>query len=109
NKTTSRVGVAVGYKDHKGWATEGWWNLPANTCETILNGRLIARYYYVYAVDYAQGGEWSGDAYMCTSDQLFTIHGRDNFLQRGYDKTGFFEIDTGDQSSWTVQLTEPTA
>ncbi|WP_374333643.1 DUF1036 domain-containing protein, partial [Aestuariivirga sp.] len=25
NKTESRVGVALGYKDKEGWATEGWW------------------------------------------------------------------------------------
>ena len=27
NKTTSRVGVALGYKDKEGWATEGWWTI----------------------------------------------------------------------------------
>ena len=26
NKTESRVGVALGYKDKDGWASEGWWN-----------------------------------------------------------------------------------
>jgi uncharacterized membrane protein len=36
NNTSSRVGVAVGYKDADGWTTEGWWNLPARTCETVL-------------------------------------------------------------------------
>ena len=25
---------------------------------------------------------------------------------RGYERAGFFEVDTGDQRSWTVQLTE---
>src|SRR5262245_53368435 len=52
NNTGSRVGVAVGYKDNDGWATEGWWNLQALNCETLLRGALVARYYYVYAVDY---------------------------------------------------------
>jgi uncharacterized membrane protein len=29
---------------------------------------------------------------------------------RGYDRTGFFEVDTGkDARDWTVQLTDPTA
>jgi hypothetical protein len=27
-------------------------------------------------------------------------------LTHGYDRTGFFEVDTGDQADWTVQLTE---
>jgi uncharacterized membrane protein len=106
NNTGSRVGVAVGYKDADGWSTEGWWNLPSRTCETILKGNLVARYYYVYAVDYDHGGEWMGQAFMCTRDKEFTIRGIGDCLARGYDRTRFFEVDTGDQRAWTVQLTE---
>ena len=106
NNTPSRVGVAVGYKDADGWTTEGWWNLPSRTCETVLKGNLVARYYYVYAIDYDRGGEWTGRAYMCTRDREFTIRGIGDCLAHGYDRTGFFEVDTGDQPSWTVQLTE---
>src|ERR1700756_1214312 len=106
NNTGSRVGVAIGYKDADGWTTEGWWNLPSRTCETILKGNLVARYYYVYAIDYDHGGEWMGQAYMCTRDKEFTIRGISNCLARGYDRTGFFEVDTGQQQAWTVQLTE---
>ena len=43
---------------------------------------------------------------MCTREKEFTIRGTDDCLARGYDRTGFFEVDTGDQPSWTVQLTE---
>ena len=106
NNTASRVGVAIGYKDKDGWTTEGWWNLPAQGCETLLRGALVARYYYVYAVDYDRGGEWSGQAYMCTRDKEFTVRGTEDCLARGYDRSGFFEVDTGEQQSWTVQLTE---
>ena len=106
NNTGSRVGVAVGYKDADGWTTEGWWNLPSRTCETVLKGNLVARYYYVYAVDYDHGGEWMGQAFMCTRDKEFTIRGIGDCLARGYDRTGFFEVDTGEQKAWTVQLTE---
>jgi uncharacterized membrane protein len=108
NNTGSRVGVAIGYKDADGWTTEGWWNLPARSCETLVKGVLVARFYYVYAVDYDRGGEWSGKAFMCTRDKEFTIRGVEDCLARGYDRTGFFEVDTGEQRSWTVQLTEAT-
>ena len=64
NNTGSRVGVAIGYKDNEGWTTEGWWNVSSRSCETLLRGALVARYYYIYAVDYDRGGEWSGKAYM---------------------------------------------
>ncbi len=106
NNTSSRIGIAIGYKDGQGWTTEGWWNLPARSCETVLKGNLVARYYYVYAIDYDRGGEWMGQAYMCTRDKEFTIRGIGDCLARGYDRTGFFEVDTGEQRAWTVQLTE---
>ena len=106
NNTSSRVGIALGYKDAEGWTTEGWWNVSSRSCETLLRGALVARYYYIYAVDYDRGGEWSGKAYMCSREKEFTIRGTDNCLARGYDRTGFFEVDTGEQRSWTVQLTD---
>ena len=43
---------------------------------------------------------------MCTRDKEFTIRGIDDCLARGYERTGFFEVDTSAQRSWTVQLTE---
>jgi len=108
NNTGSRVGVAIGYKDGENWMTEGWWNLSSRSCETILRGPLASRYYYIYAVDYDRGGEWSGKAFMCTRDKEFTIRGISDCLARGFERTGFFEVDTIQQQSWTVQLTEST-
>ncbi len=106
NNTGSRVGIAIGYKDAEGWTTEGWWNVSGRTCETLLRGNLVARYYYIYAVDYDRGGEWSGKAFMCSREKEFTIRGTENCLARGFDRTGYFEVDTGEQRSWTVQLTD---
>jgi uncharacterized membrane protein len=108
NMTGSRVGVSLGFRDAQGWLTEGWWNLAPRACETLLRGALSSRYFYLYAVDYDRGGEWSGRSFMCTRDREFTIRGVEDCLARGYDRNGFFEIDTGDQRSWTVQLTDPT-
>lgn len=107
NATTSRIGVAIGYKDKVGWATEGWWNIPSNTCETLLKGNLIARYYYLHAIDYDRGGDWSGKAFMCTSDKSFTIRGVLDCVKRGYRRTGFYEIDTTEENDWTVRLVDP--
>jgi len=106
NNTSSRVGIALGYKDAEGWTTEGWWNVSSRSCETLLRGTLVARFYYIYALDYDRGGEWSGQAYMCSREKEFTIKGTENCLARGFDRTGFFEVDTGEQRAWTVQLTE---
>jgi uncharacterized membrane protein len=106
NGTPARVGIAVGYKEGDVWVSEGWWNIQAQSCETLMRGPLVARFYYIYAVDYDQGGEWSGKAFMCTRDREFTIRGLQDCLARGFNRTGFFEVDTGEQKNWTVQLTE---
>ncbi len=113
NNTESRVGVALGYKDKEGWATEGWWTIEPQKCLPLLKGDLIARYYYVFAVDYDKGGSWGGKSMMCTRDKVFTIRGIEDCEGRGYTKTGFFEVDTGEEADWTVSLsgektTQPT-
>jgi uncharacterized membrane protein len=106
NNTSNRVSVALAHTDGQGWVSEGWWNLKSLDCVTLLRGSLAAQYYYLYAMD-ERGGEWKGKAFMCTSDREFKIEGRQNCFVRGYDRTGFFEVDTGkDAKSWTVQLTD---
>jgi uncharacterized membrane protein len=108
NSTASRVSVALAYTDGQMWVSEGWWNLKPNDCDTLLRGPLAAQFYYIYGMD-ERGGEWKGKAFMCTRDHEFRIEGRQNCFVRGYDRTGFFEIDTGKEAkTWTVQMTEPT-
>jgi uncharacterized membrane protein len=108
NTTASRVGVAIGYQDSTGWTTEGWWNIAAQTCETLYKGTLSSRFYYVHAIDYDRGGEWAGKSVMCTTDKTFTIRGVQDCLRRGYKNTGFFEVDTQEANAWTIRLTDPS-
>jgi uncharacterized membrane protein len=107
NTTSSRVGVAIGYKDETGWVSEGWWNVASQTCEVLLKGSLVARYYYIHALDYDRGGEWGGKANMCTADRAFTIRGVDDCPGRGFKRSGFFEVDTQEEKDWTVRLSDP--
>lgn len=109
NASQSRIGVALGYQDANGWATEGWWNVAAQTCETLLKGAVPSRFIYVYAVDYDRGGEWSGTSFMCTQDRSFAIRDVKDCQRRGYRRTGFFEVDTGEAKDWTIRLSEPEA
>jgi uncharacterized membrane protein len=106
NSTPSRVGVAIGYKDKDGWTSEGWWNVDSQSCALLIQDRLRARFYYVYAFDYDKGGEWGGPIPMCTNDVEFTIKGIENCPGRGFKKSGFFEVDTQEQTEWTVKLTD---
>ncbi len=109
NKTTSRIGVAIGYYEQSEWVSEGWWNVEQGACEVLLSGELAGQYYYVYAVDYDRGDEWKGRTTLCTQDKEFIIRGERECEKRGYSKTRYFEVNTGDQKSWTVQLTDSSA
>lgn len=109
NSTASRIGVSIGYQDATGWATEGWWNIASQTCETLLKGPVPSRFVYVHAVDYDRGGEWGGKNEMCTADKSFAIRGVQDCAKRGYKRSGFFEVDTGEAKEWTIRLTDPDA
>ncbi len=106
NQTQSTISIAFGYRADSGWQSEGWWVAGPEACAVVYQGDLSARYYYLYAVDDIGGGAWDGSVYMCTQDPSFTIFGVEDCLARGYERTGFFEIDTEDRLDWTMQLTE---
>lgn len=106
NATSSRVGVAIGYEDQLGPATEGWWNISAQTCESLLKSPPPGRYIYVHAIDYERGGEWSGNLAMCVDDNEFFIRDIKNCEERGYRAANFYEVDTGDAGSWTIRLSD---
>jgi uncharacterized membrane protein len=107
NETANKVSIAFGYRAEKGWQSEGWWVAEPTNCVTVYRGDLEARrYYYLYAADDVSGGAWDGAVFMCTRDETFTIFGVEDCLARGYERTGFFEVDTHNRSDWTLQLTD---
>ena len=107
NRTGRLIDVAIGYRDTKGWATEGWFQVAAQSCGTVLKGDLPSQFIYVHAVDSSRGGEWSGTFVMCTSDKSFMIRDVKDCQRRGYKRTRFFEVNTQDAKEWTVQFTDP--
>ena len=109
NATQSLVGVAIGYRAAAGWITEGWWHVEGSTCKTLIEGPLASRYYYLYAEDAERGGRWDGPINMCVAEKEFKITGVSDCLPRGFQRAGFQEYDTGEQSSWMVQLTDEAA
>jgi uncharacterized membrane protein len=107
NYTESRVGVSIGYRDAQGWVTEGWWNVLSRGCVTLIEGNLSGRFYYLHAIDYDRGGEWSGQKRMCVDDKSFTIRDVKDCGKRGHRELGFYEVDTGDSKDYTVRLIDP--
>ena len=106
NDTSSLVGVALGYREEGRWVSEGWFRIPAETCNSVIKGTLNSRFYYIYAEDSSQGGQWRGDIFLCTDEIEFKIEGVEDCFKRGYIRSGFFEIDTGNRSDWLTRLTD---
>ncbi len=106
NATQNLVGVSIGYRAASGWVTEGWWHVDGSTCKTLIEGALSSRYYYLYAEDAERGGRWEGNINMCVAEREFKIAGVADCFARGFQRVGFQEYDTGEQSSWMVQLTD---
>lgn len=109
NATQTLVGVSIGYRASTGWITEGWWHVDASTCKTLIEGQLASRYYYLYAEDAERGGRWEGPISMCVAEREFKIAGVNDCFARGFQRAGFQEYDTGEQTSWMVQLTDGPA
>ncbi|MDR3473152.1 MAG: DUF1036 domain-containing protein [Devosia sp.] len=109
NQTADPVSIALGYRAERGWQSEGWWVAAPSQCATVFQGNLNSRFFYLFAADDIGGGAWDGSVYMCTRDDSFTIFGVEDCLARGYERTGFFEVDTQNKSDWTLQLTDPNA
>ena len=108
NDTASRVGVAIGYHDNAGEpASEGWWTIASQTCEVLLRGGIPSRLIYVRAVDYDQGGGWTGGTKLCTQTGRFAIRGIRDCATHGYQSEGFMEVDTGGSKQWTIRLADP--
>jgi uncharacterized membrane protein len=106
NQTSSTLEVAIGYRDEKGWASEGWFRIAPRSCPVLLKGAVPSRFVYVHAIDADRGGEWSGKTYMCTADKSFWIRDVTDCQRRGYKRTGFYEVDTKAEADWTIQLSD---
>ena len=107
NQSSNPVSIALGYRAERGWQSEGWWVANPGQCAIVFQGDLNSRFYYLYVADDIGGGAWDGDNFMCTRDETFTIFDTDNCLARGYERTGFFEVDTQNRTDWTLQLKDP--
>ena len=107
NNTGNRVSVALAYTDGQGWVSEGWWNIKSNDCQTLLRGALGERILLRLRDGRARAANGKARHFMCTSDRTFKIEGRQDCYMRGYDRTGFFEIDTGkDAKAGRCSLTD---
>jgi uncharacterized membrane protein len=107
NQTPQKATLALGRYNGAQWISQGWWHVDGNKCVEVVSGRLLARYYYLYATDSAFA-TWDGNKFFCVGlFETFEIEGRGHCAARGMDKRGFFEIDTGNHLNWTHILSNP--
>ncbi len=109
NKTSGRVGLAIGVQQGPIRITQGWFNIKANTCETPIKEDLKDGPYFIYATDYDRGGEWNGSELMCVNDREFYIENSNDCYARGFDKAGFRLIATKGLKNWTLDLNDSQA
>lgn len=106
NRTAHPARVALGYFNGTEWASRGWWTIAPRQCQTLVTAPLDARYYYLYASD-GGAGSWAGSRSFCVSgDERFEIVGREACARRGYDRKGFFAVDTGEHPDYTQSLSD---
>jgi uncharacterized membrane protein len=106
NGTAQPARVALGYFNGTEWASAGWWTIAPRACETLLSRPLDARYYYLYASD-GGPGSWAGNRSFCVSpNERFAIVGRGACARRGYDRKGFFAVDTASKPDYTQWLSD---
>jgi len=104
NKASVTVRIALGLYNGTNWESRGWWTILSRKCATLLTGRLNARYYYLHGTD-GESGTWSGGTYFCTlAEPKFEITGRGDCAARGFDRKGFFAVDTGNSPNWKQSL-----
>ena len=104
NKTDQAVRTAIGRFDGTNWTSEGWWTIAPKSCTALLTSPLQGRFYYLYASDGA-AGTWEGKTNFCVApDKRFKSVGRGGCAKRGFDRRGFFEVDTGKKPDWTQSL-----
>jgi len=104
NKSNLAVRTSIARFDGTNWTSEGWWTIQPQACAPILTGPLQGRFYYLYASDGA-AGTWEGKTYFCVApDKRFRAVGRGTCAKRGFDRRGFFEVDTGKKTDWTQSL-----
>ncbi len=106
NKTSGRIGVAIGVQQGPIRITQGWFNIKANTCEAPVKEDLKDGPYFLYATDYDRGGEWNGSELMCVSDREFYIENSNDCYARGFDKASFRLVSTKGLKNWTLDLNE---
>lgn len=105
NKTPAPFSVAIALETGSDMASQGWWTIDPDKCETVIEGELDKQYYYHYVISRALNVEWAGNYNFCTSnDPSFRINGSSECEQRGYRTTGYRQVDVEGNKAYTLTI-----
>lgn len=114
NDSPHLVWSAIGFVSADSFTTQGWLEIPPGNCARAINKPLKDRYYFIYAEAVDKQGKpllragkplvWGGSFDLCTKPTKFTIEGRNNCAEKGFDKTGFMKLDTGKEQKWVMRF-----
>lgn len=107
NRTQDIVWTALGLDSQGKKQSMGWWRLQPGQCEKVIKDRLVDRYIYTFAAaDRSEGlaETWTGPKQFCTRDSGFEIEDVTDCQGRGFNSTGFLEIDTGGRPGITFEF-----
>lgn len=102
NQSFDVLNIALAQPDGDGFRSRGWWRVAPNQCATLLREPLRAQSYYVFATDVFGKDVLAGSAPMCVAPRRFETLDQSDCLLRGFLDARFLEVDTGDQTDWTV-------
>lgn len=107
NQSFDVLNIAIGQPGRDSEArdqfvTRGWWRVAPNQCATLVRDTLQSRYFYLFATDVFGKEVLSGSIPLCVAPSRFVIDNQGECLVRGYLDARFIEVDTEEQSDWTV-------
>jgi uncharacterized membrane protein len=93
NKDSETARVAIGYvtSGDVPYASEGWWELKACDCKTVLNSNDTSDPNNVFMLVRNDKGDTviEGSSNFCISNRQFKIKGKERCTDRGYQLASF--------------------
>jgi uncharacterized membrane protein len=105
NRSTESVSIAAAYYSNDVAVSRGWYTASAGSCVTVVSGDLTQRFYYIRAEASTGGNVWGDDYTFCVTRTAFDVAGVRSCANAGYTGAKFFRVDTGDDASFTEDLT----
>jgi len=104
NRTENETSVALAFRENHMWTSAGWWVIKPDTCKTIVKGELLKSPYFIHASQHDVGGTWQGSELFCVDKGSFTVKGRQNCEDRGFETKKFFDIESNGRSNLSLDL-----